>query len=354
MPTNAQRTERVARRPTTLDEVARAAGVSAATVSRVVNGNPRVSPDVRQAVEAAVRRLGYIPNRSARSLVTRRTDTVGFAVLEHPSRLFGDPYFPGIVSGVVQVLEEQDLELVLHIPQSDSSKRRLIANLTAGSVDGVLVFGHHRDDLLPTYLQRQGIPMVLAGRPLSDLPMSYIDVDNAGGARTAVRHLIDGGRRVVATIAGPQDAFWGIDRLAGYQAERSDHGLEPDPALVEITDFTVEQGRHAILRLLQRRPDIDAVFAASEDLALGALAGVRATGRRVPDDIALVGFDDLPSSAASDPPLSSVRQPAELLGREMATMLLAQMSTADWTPRHLVLATELVVRASSAPARKQS
>ena len=274
---------------------------------------------------------------------------MGFAVLEHPSRLFGDPYFPNIVAGVVQVLEETELELVLYIPHTEVSRNRLISNLTAGSVDGVLVFGHHRDDVLPQRLRTRGIPLVLAGRPLSDQALSYIDVDNEGGARDAVRHLFDSGRRVVATIAGPQDAFWGIDRLAGYQAARSERGLAPDPSLVETCDFTVERGRDAMLRLLVRRPDVDSVFAASEDLALGALAGVRAAGRRVPEDVAIVGFDDLPSSATADPPLSSVRQPAELLGREMATMLVAQMGASDWTPRHLVLSTELVVRRSSAP-----
>ena len=342
------------RRATTLEEVARAAGVSTATVSRVVNGNPRVGREVRDLVETAVRRLGYVPNRSARSLATRRSNTVAFAVLEHPSRLFGDPYFPGIVAGVVEVLDASDLELVLHIPQSAAARHRLTGSLSAGSVDGVLVFGHHREDALPGDLKRQGIPLVLAGRPLDDEEMSYIDVDNVGGGRAATAHLLDGGRRAVGTVAGPQDAFWGIDRLAGYHAARTERGLAPDESLVEVSDFTVERGREAMLRLLGRRPDLDAVFAASEDLALGTLAALRSAGRRVPDDVAIVGFDDLPSSAAADPPLSSVRQPAELLGREMASMLLAQIAAPTWTDRHLVLRTELIVRASSAPAARRA
>jgi DNA-binding LacI/PurR family transcriptional regulator len=342
-----------ARRPaTTLAEVARAAGVSTATVSRVVHSDPRISPDARQSVEAVVRRLGYVPNRSARSLAARRTDTIGFAVLEHPTRLFGDPYFPLIVSGVVGVLEERGLDLVLYMPRTEDSQRRLVGNLAAGSVDGVLVFGHHRGDPLAAELHRLGIPLVLFGRPLDRSDMSYVDIDHVGAAHAVTRHLIDGGRRVVATIAAPQDSFWGVDRLAGYHAERAEHGLAPDPALVEVTDFTFELGREAMLRLLGRRQDIDAVFAANDDLALGALAGVRAAGRRVPDDVAIVGFDDLPATAVSDPPLSSVRQPAELIGRELATMLLARISATEWSPRHLVLATELVVRASSAPARR--
>ncbi len=190
--------------------------------------------------------------------------------------------------------------------------------------------------------------MVAAGRPPQGTTASYVDVDNRGGARTAVEHLIDGGRHVIATIAGPQDMTPGIDRLGGYRDALAGADREADPGLEVIGDFTQESGVLAMERLLAARPDIDAVFAASDLMAAGAISALAAAGRRVPDDVAVVGFDDSPVATTVRPALTSVRQPIEEMGHEMARLLIDAVGGRDPVVRRVILDTELIRRASSA------
>jgi DNA-binding LacI/PurR family transcriptional regulator len=331
----------------TLEEVARIAGVSRATVSRVVNGSPRVTPDVRRVVERAVDRLGYVPNPAARSLVTRRSDSIGVVIPEPPGMLFGDPYFPRLLRGISAGLSSRGLQLVLLMPQSTEEERRVERYLTAGHVDGVLLASLHGDDSLPGALANRGIPVVVGGRPPSTAAVSYVDVDNAGGARAAVSHLIEAGRERIATIAGPSDMSAGIDRLAGYHEALSAAGRERQPALEFAADFTQAGGVQAMGRLLELRPDIDGVFAASDLMAAGAIQVLRAAGRRIPEDVAVVGFDDSPIAETTDPPLTSVRQPIEEMGTEMARLLVEHAARPRAAPRKVILATQLVRRRSS-------
>lgn len=334
--------------PVTLEEVARAAQVSRATVSRVVNGDRRVGDTTRASVEAAVRQLGYVPNRAARSLVTRRSDSVAVVIPEPTAQVFGDPFFPRLLRGISDALADAELQLVLLMPQGRSGESRVARYLAAGHGDGVLLVSLHGSDPLPADLQRQGIPVVVGGRPPAS-GISYVDVDNRGGAASAVRHLRDAGRRVIATVAGPQDMAPGADRLAGY---RETVALEDGPAderLIEVADFTLEGGRLAMERLLARVPGIDAVFAASDLMAVGAMAALHAAGRDVPGDVAVIGFDDSPLAVSSQPSLSSVRQPIEEMGREMTRLLLAAIERKAGAPRRVILDTSLSVRDSSAP-----
>ncbi len=339
----------------TLEEVAELAGVSRATVSRVINGKPRVSHDTRVAVERAATRLGYVPNRAARSLVTRRNDSIGLVIPEPTAQFFNDPFFPRLVRGVTEGLAEPGVQLVLFMPQSSKQEARLADYLAGGHVDGVLLVSLHGFDGLPLGLRRQGIPVVLCGRPLAAADLSYVDADNEHGAVQAVTHLVEQGRQVIATVAGPQDMGAGVDRLEGYRRGLRAAGRPVDPELEEIGDFTFEGGQVGMQALLERRPDIDAVFVTSELMALGTMSALRARGRRVPDDVAVVGFDDSPVGLTANPPLTTIRQPTELLGREMTRLLLQMISTGDQRPQHLVLGTELIVRASSiaVPARRR-
>jgi DNA-binding LacI/PurR family transcriptional regulator len=332
----------------TLDEVARAAGVSRATVSRVVNGSPKVSPDLRRTVEKAIDRLGYVPNRAARSLVTRRSGSIALVITEPANRLFSEPFFPALVRGVSAALADRDLQLVLLMPHDEVDEARSVRYLTAGHVDGVILVSLHGNDPLPAQLVARQIPSVVIGRPPRGVDVDYVDADNRDGGRRATAHLIDSGRRRIATITGPRDMVAGIDRLAGYRDALADAGLEVDDGLIATGDFTQAGGEAAMGRLLRDRPDLDAVFCASDLMAAAALGVLQAAGRRVPEDVAIVGYDDSPIATTTRPPLSSVRQPIEEMGREMVHLLAGSLEHNARVPRHIVLATELIARASSA------
>jgi DNA-binding LacI/PurR family transcriptional regulator len=215
-------------------------------------------------------------------------------------------------------------------------------------VDGVLLVSLHGDDPLPARLAAAGMPTVLAGRPPKGAKASYVDVDNRQGAHAAVAHLIAGGRRVIATITGPLDMAPGLDRLDGYREALTEAGLAPDRALEATGDFTQDSGSAAMRLLLAARPDLDAVFAASDLMAAGALSVLAAAGRQVPSQVAVVGFDDSSVATSTSPQLTSVRQPIEAMGQEMARLLVDAVEASHPVSRRVILATELVRRASSA------
>ncbi|WP_394468223.1 LacI family DNA-binding transcriptional regulator [Kutzneria buriramensis] len=328
----------------TLADVARAAGVSLATASRVLNGFPRVRTETRRQVESAMATLGYERQRAARGAPQPRSRSIAFVVCEEGLRMFSDPYFARIVVGVSREVTAAGLQLVLlPVPSTKDCQAPAMHYLSSGHVDGALFVSMHGRS--PLDLDRIEVPVVIGGRPSSG-QVSYVDADNLGGASQAVRHLIDSGRSVIATVAGPRDMTVGLDRLAGYRqvmadAQRSDHGL------VFFGDFGQASGEHATTRLLERRPDVDAIFTASDLMAVGVLRALRRTGRRVPDDVAVIGFDDLPIGRHTDPPLTTVRQPIEEMGARMTRELLSQIVAGPSTPRRVVLDTELVLRASA-------
>lgn len=337
----------------TLEEVAARAGVGRGTVSRVINGSPRVSDATRAAVEAAVAELGYVPNTAARALAANRTDAIALVVPESETRFFAEPYFSDMLRGVGAALSDTQMQLLLIFAGSDRERQRLAQYLAAHRVDGVLLVSVHADDPLPDLLAQLEIPAVISGPRSAAESLPSVDSDNYGGARSAVQHLLDRGRRRIAHITGRLDVYGAHRRVDGYRDALRDAGHPEDEALIERGDFTEEGGRRAMAALLERRPDLDAVFAASDVTAAGARQALRETGRRIPQDVALVGYDDSVIARHMDPPLTSVRQPIDDMGRRMIGLLLAEI--ADRRPvvargperQQVVLPTELVVRRSS-------
>ncbi|MFF4349293.1 LacI family DNA-binding transcriptional regulator [Streptomyces sp. NPDC001530] len=344
-----------ASRPT-LEAVAARAGVSRATVSRVVNGGDGVREPLVERVRRAVEELGYVPNQAARSLVTRRHDAVAVVIAEPETRVFADPFFALQLRGISKELTAHDSQLVLLLTEGRDDHVRVGRYLAGGHVDGALVFSLHLDDPLPGLIHGAGVPTVFGGRPgwgdgvRDAVPTVYVDSDNRGGAREAVRHLIGCGRTRIAHITGALDQTSAVDRLDGFR----DVMVDVDPALIAEGDFTPAGGERAMRELLERRPDVDAVFAANDLSASGALRVLRERGRRVPDDVAVIGFDDmLPVAEQTDPSLTTVRQDIEEMGRLMARLLLRRLDRgagADHlagAPSSVVLPTTLVRRASA-------
>jgi DNA-binding LacI/PurR family transcriptional regulator len=335
-----------------LDEVAARAGVGRGTVSRVVNGSPQVSAEAKAAVLQAIDELGYVPNRAARALVTQRTDSVALVVSESEARVFGEPFFAGIIRGISSFLLATPLQLWLAMAQSPQERERINQHLTRQHVDGVMLLSLHDQDTLPARLRERGLPAVLGGRPAGMLtpdaqPINFVDVDNAGGARLAVAHLAGLGRAQIAVIAGPQDMGVGVDRLAGYRDAVVQAGLPPEEDLIGYGDFSEESGAAAMRTLLANRPGIDAVFAASDLMAVGAMRVLKEHGRRIPTDVAVVGFEDSVLARQTDPPLTTVHQPVEQMGREMARLLVDLIAGVAELDSAVILDTHLVDRASA-------
>ena len=325
----------------TLDQVASRAGVGRGTVSRVVNGSDKVSPAARRAVESAIAELGYVPNRAARTLVTQRTDSIALVIFESGERFFAEPFFGRIVQSISSALVGRNLQLLLMIAQSAEERDRVEGFLTRQHVDGALLLSLHGDDL-PAKLEERGVATVRAGRPITaGAEDCYVDADNRGGARAAVEHLMRVGRRRIAAIAGPLDMPPGVARLDGYRDVVGGAGV------VAHGDFSEESGAAAMAWLLDRHPDLDAVFAASDMMAAGAVRVLRSRGLRVPDDVAVIGFDDSVIARHTEPPLTSVDQPIAEMGREVARLLLAKLDGDDLGDSEVVLPTRLVIRGSA-------
>jgi DNA-binding LacI/PurR family transcriptional regulator len=334
-------------RTATLDEVARAAGVSRATASRVVNGSTTVRTDARESVERAVTELGYVPSRAAHNLAARSSESIGVVIAEPTGRVFGDPFFSGLLRGIGAGLTARQLQLALLIPQSVEEERRLEQYLAGGHVDGAIIVSLHGEDPLPERLHARGVPVVVAGEPPRGARVSYVDNDNHGGAVAAVTHLIGLRRRTIALINGPLEMPAAASRRRGYLDALRGAGLTPRPELEAGGDFTREGGSRAASELLERCPEIDAIFVASDLMAAGALETLCAAGRKVPAEVAIVGFDDSAVAMSTVPALSSVRQSVEVMGRELVSVLLQAVDARDHVLRRVVLATELVVRESS-------
>lgn len=336
---------RTGARPT-LEAVAARAGVGRGTVSRVINRSPKVSADTRAVVLRAIDELGYVPNRAARALVTRRTDTIALVVSESEERVFTEPFFVGAIRGISRALVDTGVQLILAMANSPVDRKHLESYL-ADHVDGVLLLSQHAHDSLPQHLEERGLPTVLCGRPTGFEPSSYVDADNHGGARQAVDHLTRQGRRRIATITGPLDMNVGVDRLNGYLDGLSAAGLPVDQALITHGDFSEDSGAAGMRELLARRVDLDAVFAASDLMAAGAIGVLKEGRRRIPDDVAVVGFENSAMARHTDPSLTTIHQPVEDMGSEMTRLLLARIAEKPLQDPVVVLPTHLVRRASA-------
>ncbi|GIG27236.1 LacI family transcriptional regulator [Cellulomonas denverensis] len=319
------------------------AGVSRGTVSRVLNGGHWVSPEAEQAVREAIRTTGYSANQHARSLVTGRSNSVAFLLTEPQHLLFEDPTFSILLRAAAEALSAREMPLLLMVAGAPAERRRITDYVAAGHVDGVLLISSHRDNPVVGDLLRQGVPTIACGEPLGfEDRIGWVCADDHGGARTMTEHLRARGRRQIATITGPQDTPGGLRRLAGY---RDALGPDFDQSLVEHGDYTRAGGQRAMAALLDRRPELDAVFVASDLMAAGALVALREAGRTVPGDVAVGGFDDSGLAATLDPPLTTIRQPLERIATEMVRLLLEVVEGAE--PARITLPTTLVERGTS-------
>ena len=337
----------------TLADVARVAGVSSATASRVLTGSCRVSDETRGRVQDAMNRLGYVRHRAARAAGRagygngageRRAGSVALIFCEENGKLFADPFFARMLWGMGKALSPSDVQLILLTLHSARDYHSVSRFLRGGHVDGALFVSMHQRP--GSDYASLGIPVVLCGRPISTRPpdnLSYVDADNVAGAAEAVRYLQRHGRRTIATIAGPPDMSPGIDRLAGY---RKAIGIT-DPGLVAYGDFGLASGEHAMYRLIDHRPGLDAVFVASDLMAAGALRALRRLGRKVPADVAVIGFDDSPLALQTDPRLTTMRQPVDEMAARMAAELLTRIADPEAQPVHIVLDTKLIRRDSA-------
>lgn len=334
------------RKPPTIHDVAREAGVSRGTVSRVLNGGHYVSPSAQEAVNSAIRRTGYVVNRHARSLITGRSDSVGFLLTEPQERFFEDPNFNVLLRGCTQALAAHDIPLLLMLAGTKDERRRITRYITAGHVDGVLLVSSHSGDPVAEELRAAGVPLVACGKPIGiGSKVSYVAADDRDGARDMVRHLLSLGRRRIGVVTGPLDTPGGVERLAGYREVLTEAGVAVDENLVASGDYSRASGEAAAEQLLSAAPDMDAVFVASDLMALGVLAALGRAGRRVPEDVAVGGFDDSPAAVAGHPALTTIRQPWDRISSEMVRVLLAQVGGED--PATVILPTELVKRDSA-------
>ncbi|RME40781.1 MAG: LacI family transcriptional regulator [Caldilineae bacterium] len=335
----------------TLDDVAKKAGVSRATVSRVVNHYPHVSDRVRQRVLAVIEELGYNPNIPARSLASRRTGNIGFVIPNSLHTFFTDPYFPRLIEGIVHACNENDYTLSLFVFHTPEMEERLIPRLTRGGfVDGIIVQATDVNDTVLRKIAAGRVPFVVAGRPVGLSGVSYIDVDNVKGAYNAVAHLIRTGRKHIGTITGPLNTAVGADRLEGYRRALADRNRPVEERLVAHGDFTQQSSYYAARQLLADNPDLDALFVASDTMAVGALQAIREAGKTVPADVAIVGYDDLPPARLAEPPLTTIRQPIKRFGRHAMEILMDIIANGPNPPRQVVMETELVIRKSCGSA----
>jgi LacI family transcriptional regulator len=338
----------------TLLDVARLAGVSTKTVSRVVNNQGEISHTTRQRVQAAIAQLGYRPNILARSLVNRRSNTLAVVA-------WGiDYYGPSrTVVGIEQQSDEFGYSLFLNLVArpDDADVDHLLDELITRRVDGIIwaapEVGDNRSWLGPAILAQLPPIVFLSMAPRPDL--SIVAVKNRAGAVEAVQHLLDQGRRRIGQIAGPLAWWEARERYAGWEEALTRAGLPVGPSLSVQGDWSAASGDRALRALLAQAPGLDAIFVGSDQMALGALGAAHSLGRRVPDDLAFVGFDDIPESAFFWPPLTTVRQPLIDAGR-IAVRTLHQIIDDEWqqrdgpSPTMTLIEPELVIRASSRPA----
>jgi DNA-binding LacI/PurR family transcriptional regulator len=329
----------------TLTEVAAAAGVSPATASRVLTGTVRVSTSARRQVHDAIAQLGYVRRRAQRHAPQRTNQqTVAAVICEPTNRLFHDPFFPRLLNGAEEALARHGTPLLM-VSATPTNAPHVTSYLLAGGVSAALLVSAHGRHPLAISLPASRIAVRSAGRLPAGIDVPFVDVDNRDGARQAVEHLLLRGRRSIAMIAGPPDLTAAADRLIGYRHAMEAAGRSAAP--VAYGDFSHVSGAHAMGWLLNRMPRLDAVFVASDLMASGAIQALHRAGRRVPDDVAVVGFDDAPLARMVAPALTTIRQPVEDLGAIAADLLFAAASGQDVDNHCPILPTELVIRDSS-------
>jgi LacI family transcriptional regulator len=330
----------------TIRDIASEAGVSIATVSRVLNGRPDVSAETREAVLTVVRERGFTTNRSARALSGGKTGLVGLAV-----PFVHGPYFAPILAGAAEALYEQDTRIVVCSTHHHHDREvTLLDRLMHGTTDGAILLLPEETNAELVALQRQGFPFVVADPrvPLEE-GIASVSAANATGAKAATEHLLTLGHRRIGAITGPVGMVATEDRRNGYHAALVAAGVVPDPSLEVPSNWQIEGGAEAALTLLHRPDRPTAVFAFNDNVAAGTMRAARKLGLRVPEDLSVVGFDDVEFAELLTPPLTTVRQPLEEMGRMAVSLLTRLIERQPLEAVHVELATRLVVRESTAP-----
>jgi DNA-binding LacI/PurR family transcriptional regulator len=332
-----------------LEEIGRLAGVSRSTVSRVVNGEPNVSPSAKARVEAVIARTGYRPHAAARSLASNRTGVVGLVIPSAVETIFDDPYFGRLILGISKATNLAGTTLSLFLFREASDEAAMATRVVSpGLVDGVILTATRMGDPLVDQLLEAGMPFVVVGRPDDGRPIFSVDADNRGGARQAVNHLVELGRKRIGLIAPPSNTTAGVDRRAGFLDAMGNAGLVPDLRLMTEGDWSEASGHDRMASILGGEPD--AVFVGSDRMSVGALRAIREAGLSCPDDVALVSFDGLLPPSQTSPEVTSVTQPVTEVGERAAELLHSIIQGQVSSPQQIVFPTELVVRQSSGRA----
>jgi LacI family transcriptional regulator len=336
--------------PLTLEDIARLSGVSRSTVSRVINADVNVKDETRRKVTEIINNYNFQPNLAARGLASGRTNVIGVVIPASVSTIFTDPYFPQLLQGVSAVCNTREYSVMLWLAEPEYERRMISRILHNGLVDGVVVASIPMNDPIVESLIESKMPFILVGRhPTADV--NYLDVDNLQSGRKATMHLVRLGYKRIATITGRQDQVAGYDRYQGYLKALQDAEYPVRAELVAEGDFTEESGYKAIQHLLKYKPD--AVFVASDMMAYGAMRALREANVRIPEDVAIVGFDDIPTSSKTQPPLTTIRQPVTVMGSKAADVLINMIETGSKTTQKVILDTELVVRESCGASKME-
>jgi len=333
----------------TIKDVAALAGVSRQTVSRVLNDKDYVAEETRDRVLAAIEALGYHPSAVARSMVAGRTCTLGCI-----SPSLTDYTFASVIEGAQAEARRQGYFVLTGSAPAESDVDPLLEEMLRRRVDGLLILNPHADGRYRCFLSliEKGVAVVYEGNSSHDEPVSAVRCDDHEGGYRATRHLIDLGHTAIATLSGPHNEECTVDRLQGYRQALSQAGLSVDPAMVVSGDWSATSGYHATRRLLEMDRDFSAIFAQNDRMAIGAIHALREASRRVPEDVSVIGFDDIPMASYFDPPLTTLHQLLGSLGRRAARLLIETIHDPHRRPDQVLIPARLVERASCAPPRE--
>jgi len=334
----------------TSQDVADLAGVSRTTVSFVLNNVQRfnISTETRKKVLEAAEVLGYVPLASAQALASNTARAIGLVMTRSPQYISSDAFMPQIIAGMLDIVKEQKLGLLIELVEPGEQRQTYLKLIRAKHIDGMILLTPRNDDEGLVELQELNIPAVVMGRLISATGLSSVDIDNRAAARTAVEHLIGlGHRRIGCILNAPVPYSSAYERLAGYQDALAQYGITPEQNWIKSADFDPMSGYTQMKLLLEEANRPTAVFIASDNVAIGAMLAMRDNGVRVPEDISIVGFDDIPSARFFAPPLTTIRTPARELAQKSCFLLLDLISGRVKPPVHLTVETELIIRQSS-------
>jgi LacI family transcriptional regulator len=333
----------------TLEEIGKLAGVSRATVSRVVNDYPHISPEIRERVEKLIAETGYQPNVIARSLVSDRTNIIGLVIPSHVATVFTDPYFPRLIQGISHTSNQSKLTLSLFLFHSREEEEYTMKSiLNTGLIDGLIVTADRKEDSIIPRLMHHNMPFVVIGRPdTRPDEVNFVDTDNVAGARMATEYLVSLGYRRIGIIASKQNTA-GDDRLVSYMKVLEQNNIPIDKNLIAYGDFSMTSGAEAMKTLYPHRPE--AVFVCSDSMAMGAMTILQEAGVQVPQDMAIVGYDDLPPAIQVKPALTTIHQPIAQSGQRAVALLMDLINGMQERPNHIILPNKLIIRSSCGAA----